>query len=231
MSLYWSEWHEVEWLWWQECGPIAIVALTNNIILNFCIFCVFCVFCISLNFRISRVFHFCPLSEDAAAEGEGEEKENEEQYQNGEKDDEKYHDVKEESEFHTTNNTESSTTYQEGNVKDYETIKNILRNLKKFSVKELKEKIIFYGNKQSSLEVNNFLEKAEIRKYLKGILLSKLSIADLRVLLGEEMKDQNIEEKNPGQSNFSAVSFQDVINDCDKNTIITMLLRSKNNWK
>ena len=109
---------------------------------------------------------------------------------------------------------------------EIENVKYILSRLSDYTVKELKEKILFYIDKNTINKTNNFLEKIEIKNYLKEILLFKLSKEDLKILLNEEMKKQNIIDERSSSSTF--VTFADVINDCDKKSLIDMLLKSKN---
>ena len=121
---------------------------------------------------------------------------------------------------------ENNFAHYQGSVAEYKIVKNTLLHLSEYSVKELKEKIIFYLDENASNKTNNFLEKIEIRNYLKKILLFKLKIEDLRLLLEEEMKIQNISD-NKSSSSFS-VSFSEVIKDYDKKSIVFLLLKSNN---
>jgi hypothetical protein len=78
-----------------------------------------------------------------------------------------------------------------------ECILNELKNLSTYKIKDLKNKILFYNQDKKSK--TNFLEKKDMEKYLKSILLVKLDIADLRVLLNSEVSEQNISEKVTGK--------------------------------
>ena len=121
---------------------------------------------------------------------------------------------------------ENNFPHYQGSVEEYKIVKNTLLQLSEYSVKELKEKILFYLDENAPNKTNNFLEKIEIRNYLKQILLFKLKIEDLRLLLEEEMKIQNISD-DKSSSSFS-VSFSDVIKDYDKKSIVFLLLKSNN---
>jgi hypothetical protein len=78
-----------------------------------------------------------------------------------------------------------------------ECILNELKNLSTYKIKELKNKILFYNQDKKSK--TNFLEKKDMEKYLKSILLVKLDIVDLRILLNSEISEQNISEKVTGK--------------------------------
>ena len=97
-----------------------------------------------------------------------------------------------------------------------------------FTVKELKENIKFYSGRNSGIDVNTFLEKKELRKCLKVVLLRNLSVTDLRSLLRMELKSRGLSDdknKRPTQSE-SYVSYDDVIADSDAAFIIDMLVAS-----
>jgi hypothetical protein len=78
-----------------------------------------------------------------------------------------------------------------------ECILNELKNLSGYKIKELKNKILFYNQDKKSK--TNFLEKKDMERYLKNILLMKLDIVDLRILLNSEISEQNISEKVTGK--------------------------------
>ena len=128
--------------------------------------------------------------------------------------------------YNNENGNETNIARYQGNVAEYKIVKDTIIKLSEYSVKELKEKIIFYLDENATNKTNNFLEKIEIRNYLKQILLFKLRIEDLRLLLEEEMKIQNISDDKSSSS--LSVTFSDVIKDYDKKSIVFLLLKSNN---
>jgi hypothetical protein len=100
-------------------------------------------------------------------------------------------------------------------------------NYSSLSASSLKWKIRYFAGKNSAINVNKFLEKSELLLCLKEILLSKLTDSDLRILLTDEMKYQNIRDNNEGNSS-AYISYADVIADCDRRSMIDILLKSRN---
>ena len=124
----------------------------------------------------------------------------------------------------------SSTTeiYYNGTTEEYKVILTVLNGISTFTVKELKENIKFYSGRNSGIDVNNFLEKKELRKCLKVVLLRNLNITDLRSLLRMELKSRGLsDDKNKRSTQAdSYVSYDDVIADSDAAFIIDMLVAS-----
>ena len=181
-----------------------------------------------LNIYFNKICFILHLFTDTA-EDEGEEKDEEEKnnFDNNEDEDNNGENntknpIHSENENDNFNGNENENNGYSGSVEEYENIKIVLSDLTNFSVKDLREKIIFYAGPKSTNKANNFIEKSEIRKYLKEILLLKLNVEDLRVLLNNELINQDITENKSA----SGVSFSDVIDDCDKKTIIAILLQS-----
>ena len=120
--------------------------------------------------------------------------------------------------------------YYTGDAKDYD---HALLHVKDFSnysdlsVSNLKMKIRYFAGKSSTINVNKFLEKGEMVLCLKELLLSKLTDDDLRILLTNEMKSQKIEDNNIENSS-AYISYADVIADCDRQSMIDILLKSSN---
>ena len=110
---------------------------------------------------------------------------------------------------------------QYGSPASFDDVAEILSNLTSYSVKELKQRIIHFGGERVSL--NNFFEKAELRLCLKEVMLSKLSVGELRVMLSDEVKRINIRDDKSDPAAY--VTFADVINDCDRQTIIDIFMR------
>ena len=124
----------------------------------------------------------------------------------------------------------ASTTdvYYNGTTEEYKAILTVLNGISTFTVKELKENIKFYSGRNSGIDVNSFLEKKELRKCLKVVLLRNLTVTDLRSLLRMELKSRGLSDdknKRPKQSE-SYVSYDDVIADSDAAFIIDMLVAS-----
>ena len=122
-----------------------------------------------------------------------------------------------------------SDGYYTGTAEEYNTVLTVLNSISTFSVKDLKENIKFYSGRNSGIDVNTFLEKKELRKCLKGVLLRNLNITDLRSLLRMELKSRGLRDDKKKQSQSqsdSYVSYEDVIADSDSAFIIEMLLVS-----
>ena len=122
-----------------------------------------------------------------------------------------------------------SDGYYTGTAEEYNTVLTVLNSISTFSVKDLKENIKFYSGRNSGIDVNTFLEKKELRKCLKGVLLRNLNITDLRSLLRMELKSRGLRDDKTKQSQSqsdSYVSYEDVIADSDSAFIIEMLLVS-----
>jgi hypothetical protein len=100
-------------------------------------------------------------------------------------------------------------------------------NYSSLSASKLKAKIQYFAGKHSAINVNKFLEKSEMLLCLKESLLSKLTDSDLRILLTDEMKSQNITDDDKGNSS-AYISYADVIADCDRRSMIDILLKSRN---
>ena len=122
-----------------------------------------------------------------------------------------------------------SDEYYTGTAEEYNTVLTVLNSLSTFSVKDLKENIKFYSGRNSGTDINTFLEKKELRKCLKGVLLRNLNITDLRSLLRMELTSRGLRDDKIKQSQSqseSYVSYEDVIADSDAAFIIDMLLVS-----
>lgn len=123
-----------------------------------------------------------------------------------------------------------SDEYYSGTAEEYNTVLTVLNSISTFSVKDLKENIKFYSGRNSGIDVNTFLEKKELRKCLKGVLLRNLNITDLRSLLRLELKSRGLRDDKTKQSQSQSetyVSYEDVIADSDSAFIIEMLLVSE----
>ena len=119
----------------------------------------------------------------------------------------------------------SDSAFYSGDAAEYESVLENLKNLSNYSVGNLKLKIIYFAGKNNKINVDKFLEKKELKCCLQELLLSKLTVGDLRILLTNEMKSQNIADNNKGNSS-AYVSYADVIAECDKRSLIDMLLKS-----
>ena len=122
-----------------------------------------------------------------------------------------------------------SDEYYSGTAEEYNTVLTVLNSISTFSVKDLKKNIKFYSGRNSRIDVNAFLEKKELRKCLKGVLLRNLNITDLRSLLRVELKSRGLRDDKTKQSQSqseSYVSYEDVIADSDSAFIVAMLLVS-----
>ena len=108
-----------------------------------------------------------------------------------------------------------------GSPASFDDVAEVLSNLTSYSVKELKQRIVHFGGERVSL--NNFFEKTELRLYLKEVMLSKLSVGELRTMLSKELQRINILDKEGNPAAY--VTFADVVKDCDKQTIIGIFLK------
>ena len=120
----------------------------------------------------------------------------------------------------------TSDVYYTGTTEEYKVVLTVLNGISSFSVKELKEKIKFYSGKNSGIDVNTFLEKKELRKCLKDVLLRNLNITDLRSLLRMELISRGLRDDKAHTQSNSFVSYDDVIADSDAAFIIEMLSAS-----
>ena len=116
--------------------------------------------------------------------------------------------------------------YYTGSSEEYKVVLTILNGLSSLSVKDLKEKIKFYAGRNSGIDVNTFLEKKELRKCLKGVLLRNLNVTDLRSLLRMELISRGLRDDKTQSQSENFVSYDDVIADSDSAFIIEMLVAS-----
>jgi hypothetical protein len=102
-------------------------------------------------------------------------------------------------------------------------ILKLLKKLDSFSVKDLIENIKIYNKNNNKKNV--FVEKEDMRIFLKDLLVSKLHLEDLVFLLKENI-GADMKDSRSGVSSFSGVkgvTIDDVIMDCDRESIMEML--------
>lgn len=108
-----------------------------------------------------------------------------------------------------------------GSAASYGDVAEILSNLNSYSVKELKQRMLHFGGDRVNL--GDFFEKAELRVGLKALMLSKLSTGDLKAMANDELRRCNIRDDEGSPA--ACVTFADVINDCDRETITSILMK------